>query len=106
LMVYVPGVAALDGKKLSPEPETNEIEKFAFWLVPVASTTFHVAPWVISPPGDAVALKNTGVPFLATDWLAGETVMDETPERTTETEVDPVHALHPPDEAVMVEVPD
>jgi len=43
---------------------------------------------------------------MATDWLAGETVMDETPESTTETEVDPVHAAHPPDEAVMVEVPD
>ena len=32
--------------------------------------------------------------------------MEFTPDSTTETDVDPVHAVHPPDEAVIVDVPD
>jgi len=60
----------------------------------------------MSPPGTAVAVKDTGVPAMDTDWLPGLTVIDATPDSTTETEVDPVHAEHPPDEAVMVDDPD
>jgi hypothetical protein len=60
----------------------------------------------MSPPGTAVALKYTAVPLMDTDWLAGLTVMDETPDSTTETDAVPVHAAHPPDEAVIVDVPD
>jgi|SRR5579864_8337981 len=67
---------------------------------------FQVAPWVISPPGDAVALKYTADPPAVTDWLDGVTVMDEMFEITTETDAVPVQAEHPPDEAVMVAVPD
>lgn len=105
-MVYVPSAAELPGKNPSPEPVTNEMEKFAFWLVPVESTMFHVAPCVMSPPGDAVAVKYTVDPPMVTDWLAGVTVMDETFDSTTETDAVPVQPEHPPDEAVMVEVPD
>ncbi len=106
LIVYVPLAAELEGRNPSPEPETNAMEKLAFWLVPVESTMFQVAPWVMSPPGDAVALKNTVDPPAVTDWLDGVTVIDDMFDITTETVAVPVHAEHPPDEAVMVDVPD
>ena len=60
----------------------------------------------MSPPGTAVAWKNTAVPFIVTAWVLGETVMEFTPDSTTETDDVPVHAEHPPDEAVIVAVPD
>ena len=104
-MVYVPFAVELDGKNPSPEPETKAMEKFEFWLAPVESTMFQVAPWVMSPPGDAVALKYTADPPAVTDWLDGATVMDVTFDTTTETDWLPEQAEHPPDDAVMVEVP-
>jgi hypothetical protein len=106
LIVYVPFAAELEGRNPSPEPETNAMVKFEFWLVPVESTMFQVAPWVMSPPGDAVALKYTADPPAVTDWLDGVTVMDEMFDSTTETDAVPVQAEHPPAEAVMVAVPD
>ena len=60
----------------------------------------------MSPPGTAVAVKETGVPLIDTDWLAGLTVIDVMLASTTVTVAVPVHAEHPPDEAVMVAVPD
>jgi hypothetical protein len=60
----------------------------------------------MSPPGTAVAWKNTAVPFMVTAWVLGEIVMEFTPDSTTETDDVPVHAVHPPDEAVIVAVPD
>jgi hypothetical protein len=56
-------------------------------------------------PGKAVARKNAGVVLIVADALLGETWMDVTPVSTTETEVDPVQAEHPPDDAVIVADP-
>jgi hypothetical protein len=81
------------------------MEKFVFWLVFVESTTFQVAASVMSPPGTAVALKYTGDPLIDTDWLPGDTVIEVTPVKTTVTVVVPLHAEHPPEDAVIVADP-
>jgi len=58
-----------------------------------------------TPPGYAVAVKNAAVVLIVAELLLGDTVMEVTPVRTTETDVDPVHAEHPPDDAVIVAEP-
>ena len=56
-------------------------------------------------PGWAVALKKAAVPLTVAVALLGATMIEVTPVNTTVTVVDPVHAAHPPEDAVMVADP-
>ena len=103
--VYVPTVALLLGKKLSPLPLTKLMLKLEDWSVPVESTTVHVAVLVISVEPFALAVKKTALPFLVTLWLPGLTVIDVTPCKTTVTVVDPEHAEQLPALAEIVAEP-
>jgi len=89
-----------------PEPETNDNENSEVWSVLLASSTVHVAEDVMSiEPGWADAVKKAGVVLIVAVLLLGLTMIDVTPVNTTVTVVDPVHAEHPPEEAVMVAEP-